>query len=529
MKQLFLLLVTVSLLFSCSDVLDEEVFDSVTPENFFQTEKDAIVGVIGVYGGLQDHQYWYRQFLMSEALPGSMGHFWNEDFNTLTYTNNSQNLWVLWTQSYKIIADANSVISIIESSSLEEDLKNQLIGELRYIRGMVYFNAVRMFGHIPLVTSVPNSIQDAVTPKEGDDESVFESQFLKQVDRGVVYDFIIEDLQFAEANLPLATFTNGVENGRAKRGSATALLAKVYLTQAGLQYNYESGDLNQGDASKWAMAAQKCEELISNSPYALEANFTDVYKNENENNEEILFSIQYLESSVAGVAGEGTQAVARTGIRGSDITPFSWKQSFSNLSFFNNWVTANSVSDNRFETTYLTSYIDNDGNEVNYGAGNFIRPHIWKFVSDDNNPDISALGGTDYGDNTIYMRFADVLLMHSEALNEIGGVPDDNTIFGVNQVRQRAGKALITLPISKDDLREVIWEERKWELVYEGHYFYDCQRTGRLLDEIALNWDDNGGNVRRIPLNAITNKYYILPIHFNALSSNPSLIQNAGW
>ena len=533
MKNIFLLLVATSILFSCSGILDEEVFDKVTPENFFQTENDAIVGVVGVYDGLQNYPYWYRQFTMSEALPGSMGHFWNEDFNTLTYTNNSGKLWPLWTQAYKVIGNANLVISILDESTLEEDLKNQLIGEMRFIRGMVYFNTVRMFGHIPLVTSVPESINDAITPPVNEDitSPIFESQFLKQVDRNVVYDFIIQDLQFAEDNLPEATFTNGVDNGRAKKGAATGLLAKVYLTQAGLQYNYESGSLDQGDVSKWAMVAQKCDELIGNGTYSLEANFADIFENVNDNNEEVIFSIQYLESSIAGVEGEGSQTVARTGIRGADITPYSWKQAFSNLSFFNHWVDANSTSDNRFNTTYLTSYIDNDGVEINYGGGNFIRPHIWKFVSDVNNPDINSLGSHDYGDNPIILRYADILLMQSEALNEMGGAPNSETIYGINEIRKRAGQPEITLPISKVDLRQAIWNERKWELVYEGHYFYDCQRTGRLYDEIELNWDDNGGTVRKVPLDVITNnnKYYILPIHFNAMSANPSLVQNFGW
>lgn len=517
---------------SCTSMLDEEVFDKVTPENFFQKESDAVIGVNGVYDGLQNHGYWYRQWLLAEALPGSLAHTWNERFNTMVYTDDTSQLWVLWTQSYNIIGRANSVLSVLESSPLEEAVKNALMGEVRYIRGMVYFNMVRMFGHIPLVKGVPASIADAKLPTEGSDASVFESDFLKQVDREVVYDFIIEDLEFAEANLPEATFSGGVDSGRARKGAATALLAKVYMTQAGMQYNYTTGALESGDASKWAMAASKVGELIG-GVYDLEPNYGDVFENTNENNEEILFSIQYLESSVAGVTGEGSQVVARTGIRGANITPYAWKQSFTNSIFYNSWVNANGTTDSRYDVTFLTSYVNNAGNTVNYGSGNFIQPHVWKFVSDDNNPDIAALGATDYGDNTVYLRYADVLLMHSEALNESGGAPNATTISGINKVRERAGQPLITLPITQEDLREAIWQERKWELGFEGHYFFDCQRTGRLIDEITQNWytkaDNGGGNPRNIPLSAVTEKFYILPIHFNAMSANSSLVQNAGW
>ncbi|MEM1119097.1 MAG: RagB/SusD family nutrient uptake outer membrane protein [Bacteroidota bacterium] len=528
MKNLYLLLV-VLLLFSCrKSLLDEEVFDRVTPENFFQTEADVEVGVLGVYDGLQNHGYWYRQTL-TEALPGSLGHFWNEQFNTLNYNNSTNQLWVLWRQSYKIISNANAVIPVIEASTLDESLKNEYLGEVRYLRAMVYFNMVRWFGQLPLVTTVPETIDDAIVPQADADESVFNSQFLRQAERGEIYDFIIEELLWAEENMAEASFQGGVDNGRARKGAATALLAKVYLTQAGMQYNYKSGGLEPGDPSKWALAAQKAEELVNSGVYSLEANFADIFKNENDNNEEIIFSVQYLESSVAGVTGEGGQTVARFGIRGGDITPYSWKQSFANFSFFTNWMEANGEEDRRLDATFLTSYTNNQGNLVSYGGGNFIRPHVWKFVSDFDNPDISSQNATDYGDNPIYLRYADVLLMHSEALNEAETTPTEATLMGINAVRERAGQPTITLPISKEELRELIWKERKWELCYEGHYFFDSQRTGRLLEEIALNWDDSGGNVRSIPLESIDEKFYILPIHFNAIAANPSLQQNFGW
>ena len=520
------------LILSCSDVLEEEVFDKVTAQNFFQNESDAIVGVIGVYDGLQDFNYWYRQFMLHEALPGSAAHFWPQHFNTLVYGDNVFAHLVMWEQSYKIISGANSIIDVLSKSSLDENKKEKLIAEVRFIRAMIYFNMARMYGNIPLVKSTPSNISDAIAPNSDSDESIFESsQFLKQVDREEIYDYIVEELKAAEVDLPIADFSNGVESGRAKKGSATALLAKVYLTQAGVQFNPDNGNLDQGDASKWTMAAEKAQELINDGIYKLEDNYDDVFKNSNDNNQETIFSIQYLESAVAGVTGEGGHTVSRMGIRGSNITPFASKQIFANKTFFDQWVAANGISDPRFETTFLTSYVDNNGNTINYGQGNFIRPHIWKFVSDDNNHEISAQNGNDYGDNPIYLRYADVLLIHSESLNESGSSPDGNTIYGINKVRERANQPLIELPISKEDLREAIWSERKWELSYEGHYYYDCQRTGRLLEEIELNWYDNsnGGTGRQIPFSAVTSKFYLMPIHFNARSANPSLKQNFGW
>ncbi len=518
---------------SCgNDALEEEVFDKVTSNNFFQKESDAIIGVNGIYDGLQHTGFWYRQWMLQETVPGSMSHTWNESLNTLNYTNNTGNLWVLWRQSYNVIGRANAILKALENSTLDTDAKNQLIGESRYLRGMVYFNLVRMFGHVPLVKSAPESIVDAFVPTDSIAAAQSQSEFLRQADRDDVYDFIIEDLEFAELNLPDANFSGGNEDGRVKKGAATALLGKVYLTQAGVQYNYETGNLDTGDASKWGLAASKLSELINSGNYSLQSNYDDIFLNSNENNSEVIFSIQYLSAAESGgITGEGSQFVNRTGIVRSDITPGSWRQAHSSLPFFNAWVAANGTDDNRFSRTWKTQFVNNAGETINFGDINgFELPHLWKFISNEYGTE-AINGANDYGDNMIYLRYSDVLLMHSEALNESEPTPTANTLAGLNAVRQRAGKAPITLPISKSDLREAIWSERKWELVGEQHYFFDCQRTGRLLDEIIANWYEKSPGVtgRIISIGALSNKFYVLPIHFNALSSNPSLVQNHGW
>ena len=115
-----------------------------------------------------------------------------------------------------------------------------------------------------------------------------------------------------------------------------------------------------------------------------------------------------------------------------------------------------------------------------------------------------------------------MLLMHSESLNEVNETPDNNTLLGINLVRKRAGQAEVEVGISKDELRELIWEERKWELCFEGVHYFDCQRRGRLLDEFAMY-----PNPQRKA--AATQRHYIYPIPFKALEANPNLEQNTGW
>jgi hypothetical protein len=110
--------------------------------------------------------------------------------------------------------------------------------------------------------------------------------------------------------------------------------------------------------------------------------------------------------------------------------------------------------------------------------------------------------------------------MHSEILNEMGSTPNDETIAGINEVRARVGKELVELPVSKEELRTLIFDERKWELAYEAHYYFDCKRSGVLLEEIAKS------PKRKVAPNI---RHYILPIPYNAMQANPSLVQNAGW
>ncbi|MCG8310908.1 MAG: RagB/SusD family nutrient uptake outer membrane protein [Cytophagales bacterium] len=517
MKKIAYIFMITVFLGSCDDLVEEEVFSTITPNNFFQNERDVATAVNGVYDGIQNLNIWYRLFYTTELTGGIMKHNWNPMQQTMVYENDAGDVWNLWWRNYGAIGRANAVLSVMEASDLEESLKNRYAAEVRFIRGYVYFNLVRLFGRIPLVTNPPSSLSDVVVPDSTNTEA-FESEFMKQVDRNEIYAFIIDDLEFAEASLPDAHGDN--DAGRATSGAASGLLARVYLTMAGMQYDYNSGELKQGDPAMYARAVTKTDELMS-AGYSLMENYADIY--ENDNNKEILFSIQYLESAVAGVTGEGNQIVARTGIRGAkDFTPYSWLQCSVNEVFWQDFIANNSKDDHRYWRTFLEYYVKADGDTVWHGSSNtFRRPHVRKFLTDVG-PDTQAQGSTDYGADWIIMRYADVLLMNSEALNESGDTPDANTINGINQVRERAGKDPITLPISKEDLREAIWKERKWELCFEGLHYFDCQRTGRLLDEFAL-YPNSGRRAEA------TQRHYIYPIPFDAMQANPSLKQNAGW
>lgn len=517
MKNIICFVVILIAFSACNSLVEEEVFSTVTPGNFFRNEKDVSIAVNGVYDGLQRSNAGHTD--INAYMAGEFDNQWTPQFMTLIINNTYGALWSVWTDNYKTIGKANVVLAELEKSDVAEAVKNQYAGEVRFLRAYCYFEMVRIFGHFPLVTTPPSSLDQVVLP-DTTKVDAYESEYLRQVDRDEIYNFIIEDLKFCEQNLPA---TYNVSNlGRATKGAASGMLARVYLAQAGYQYDYNSGGLKPGDASKFAMCAQKCQEIISSGTYTLLPDYASIFLNSNDNNNECLFSIQFLSSAEVGVTGEGSEFAPDYGIKGADVTPYSYNWNTVNLKYYTDWVAQNGMTDKRYATTFITEYVNKKGQTIKYGTGNFRGPMTGKLVSDIVLP-ISAQGAKDYGDNFIVQRYADVLLMHSEALNESGSTPDANTIMGVNMVRARAGKAVLTLPVTKAQLQEEIWNERKWELCFEGFYsFYDCQRTGRYLTEIAKYT-----NVKRkvVP----DEKYYIMPIPFNATEANRSLKQNFGW
>lgn len=521
MKKIYLLAIVLAITtWGCESFLEEEVFDVVTPNNFFQTEEDALIALNGAYDAIQDNSLW-RDLSFTDLLAGAGGHAFNNAFKTLVYEDNQREILSVWERLYVAVSRANSTLELLDNTEIDAQVKLNSQAELRFIRAYSYFYLVKLFVNVPLVTQSASSLDDVIILDEAS-ALASTSEFYVQRDRDDVYDFIIEDLMFAEENLP-ATYPSE-QFGKATNAAAAGLLAKVYLQRAGMQYNTVSGTLENGDASNYALAVAQCEKVF-NMGFVLEPNFLDVFDPENEaDNTEVIFAVKYINSATAGLDSEGNRIVADYGIVRSGPTPFSFNQSNANETFYDQWLLANGTTDSRTESTFLTSYVDDQGATVNFGDNSaFAFIKVRKLLSDLR----EGIGGTttataafDYGNDWVVLRYADILLMHSEALNESSTVPNTETIRGINEVRARANKELIQLPISQADLRDEIFLERKWELAFEGQYYYDCQRAGRLLEEIALSPERTGTPALR---------HYVFPIPFAAQQANPGLVQNAGW
>lgn len=520
------------LLFACEDIMEEKVYSSLTPIGFFETEQDIMTGVNGVYAGMQSDTWYISILWMADMMPGALCHNWNyQGWNTLNLYDSWDtwfNHWQIWLASYNIVGRANVLLDALKNSPVEEDIKVKYESEIRFIRAYVYFILTQTFGSVPLPINAPSGLNEILIPDSSNVSDILDSDFLKQVERSKIYDFLVDEFKFCESNLP--TSYNISNKGRATKWAAKGMLAKLYLFLAGKQYNYETGQIEGGNYSYYSDCIQQLDEIINSGQFILMNEFQDVfgglYDNLKDNNDEILFAIQFLSSSESGQAGEGSDLVLRYGIRGANITPYSILQARANDVFMNDFIFHNGVNNPRFQTTFLTEFINTNGDTVRWGdLSTFLKPHVRKVLSDYDYPNIKSTGRTDYGDDVILLRYADILLMHSEALNEMNSTPSAITLAGINSVRERANLPRIELPISQEELRDIIFKERKWELAYEGHYYFDCQRTGRLKDEIIINWHDE----REITQAVVTNKYYVMPIPFWSIEKNPNLKQNFGY
>jgi starch-binding outer membrane protein, SusD/RagB family len=444
---LFLLFVAVT---SCSDFLEEDPDSIQVADNFYKTEADAEAAVVGVYDGLNDQwNIYYRGIYMLAELPtdnAECGQGVANSFifalNDYTYGPVNDRIYTLYTFVYKTIANANVAIDRIPAINFDEARKNRLIAEARFVRALLYFNMVRLFGEVPLVLHQITALDQVNTPRTPVAD---------------VYAQIISDLEFAEQHLD---DTNAAANaGRAVKGAATGLLAKVYLTL-------------KDDAK----ARDKAKQVLDDTQFGLLPSYFDIFTPANRFNKELVFAVQnkgntgaangfgmalFLPRATIKLPGGGTVAG-----NSADVPTKEFYDSFA-------------AGDLRRDRTFFTSY------DAGGGAVTFV-PHWYKFF------DPSAI--TTLGEGTLnypVVRYADMLLTYAEAINNLSG-PTAEALEAVNQVRRRAyGK-----PADQADARvdlagldqaafgDAILNERRWEFGFENHRWFDLVRTGKLLSTL---------------------------------------------
>lgn len=467
------------------EFLTEKVYDSLTPLNFYKNENDIKAAVASVYNTTLTQDAWGRQIWLGAEYPGDAswpnfsGEAWRTEMDQFTWTPGSTGFRQIWSSLYRMIDRANTVLEFAPGVTYSSDaIKNRLTGEARFLRAFSYLTLVRFFDHVPYITEENKS--DLYPSNVGTDDQVWQ--------------LIIDDLQFASANLP-AKYT-GADIGRATAGAAQSMLVKAYITRAGKPWN---------KAEYWALAAQEANKVINNAEYGygLHEKYEDVFLIANEHAKEYVFSIELM----SGGVGLGRDYPTFSGIRsGNQLKLDGWSSIVAEEDFVKSMAT----TDKRREKTFVLSYPDIRGNGIVYTYPETIGiPHFNKFVNADDN---QATGTADYATNMPIVRYSDVLLMHSEAENEANG-PSAEAVKGINMVRARAGLAPLNPGnFTKESLGEAILQERSWEFCLEGHAYFDLKRRGALE--------------KRNPSHNVQAKHYKFPIPQSELDVNPNLQQH---
>ncbi|RLD22437.1 MAG: RagB/SusD family nutrient uptake outer membrane protein [Bacteroidetes bacterium] len=476
------------LIFACKDALVENPKSALTPGNFYITASDAQLAVNAAYdhmgsglnnsnfGGVYFNSYYSLQALASDN--GKAGP--QNEPNTVQldlFRHDPSNTFTtdIWEDCYKTISLANIAIERIPDIDMDEQLKNRFLGEVHFIRGLMYFELVRLFGAVPLLTTPTIDLSILTIERTSADE---------------VYLQILADMEIAELTLPFQY--TGADIGRATKGAAVAYLARVYMT-----------------LENWAEVVDKTNTVIGFGFYQLMEDYADVFKIQNNNGPEVVFATQFTLNNDA--IWETSQFNVRTLPLALNRNSLSWE--LPTLDVYR----AFDIMDRRWEVTFQTSFEENDGTVVNF------EPHIFKYWDQVAEPSASS-GGNDF----FNMRYSDVLLMHAEALNEMHAGPTAEAYIAVNKVRQRArfadGTERNTLPdlegLSFQEFREAIWQERRFEFVWEGQRWFDLVRQDRLKSRVEEAKDDV---TVEIP------KHNLFPIPQRERNINPNLTQNPGY
>ncbi|WP_316934358.1 RagB/SusD family nutrient uptake outer membrane protein [Hymenobacter sp. AT01-02] len=434
---------------------------------------DAVKGINAAYSGLQQLGT-YRRWLHFAYDLRSDDSFsqspWGElaDFTRFTQANYdfevSQNLW---RDHYRAIWRTNQVLANVPAIQMNETLKKRVLAEAKFLRALYYYNLAALYGNVPL----------ALTPSDP-------TNLPAQATEAQVWEQVIADLQQAKPDLD-ATYSGGNDMGRATRGAAATLLGKVYMQN-----------------KQWALASAQFAEVISSNQYRLTTNYTDNFRHTTENNTESIFEVQFSDAKLGGNDGddatssEGGQRSQFWGVPGAGFVDGEVRPWVVNE--FLQEGTTTGARDPRLAATVFynrrqfTTALPVDADTLVYGNG-FLRRFkgnardlsriYWRKYQTDY---YRTFENFDSPINHRVMRYADVLLLQAEALNEQNQT--GNAIPLINQVRTRVGLAPLTAgSFSQASLRTQIMHERVTELTGEGLRWFDLKRWGLLDSQASID------------------------------------------
>ncbi|MDN3663897.1 RagB/SusD family nutrient uptake outer membrane protein [Algibacter miyuki] len=491
---------------SCSDFLDEEPPTFIAAELFYKTPEDARNAVDGVYERMLNvySRRWMCIDLYTDDVVSKRGNTWTTPMANHTVTpsfelfDDNHDVYFDW---WTGIGRANDVIKNASAMDLEEDYINLIVGEARALRAFYYYNLVRTYGDMPLITNAA----DWEVPRSDVND--------------IYNEIIIPDLLFAAEHC-----SDGLHDGHITKWTAKVILAEVYLTRAGKRRTSQ-GDFVQGDASNYALARDVAKDIIDNSPHSLNLEpsetapaYGTAWDSNNTFSKESMLELSYLPITDIGNWMTREGRAANNGVNywgsandvpvlldknGNDIGNESTVDELkfprtNNAGIFlptPHLYDAYEEGDERRDFNIMTRY------DVPNGPTYLTQPMYRKFVDTDV---LTLVEGSDFryaDNNTILFRFADALLIYAEAQNEADGAPNNDAYLAVNSIRNRAGLEDLTANLSQDDFRIAIWKERRCELAGEYKRKFDLIRTNRLTtstNPINIDWEEEQGSVRTL-------------------------------
>ncbi|MEJ7767467.1 MAG: RagB/SusD family nutrient uptake outer membrane protein, partial [Chitinophagaceae bacterium] len=412
-----------------------------------------------------------------------------EAFEFSTVNSGNGEISNLWNQYYSVMYNVNNTIGKLPGATITDASKKAEDGELKFLRALLYFDLTRYFGDVVLVTKVLETPDEAFTQLRSP--------------QAQIYTQIETDLKDAVAALPNKQPT--ALTGRATKGSATTLLGLVYLTQ-----------------KKYAEAVSTLNGMLTLG-YSLAPNYADVFDPTKKNGVESVFEIQYQGGNDLGEQSNFMYVFAPR-LSGAAITGYASVVPAGRNIPTNDMIAAYEAGDLRKDISLKTSYTATNGTVVPI-------PYISKF----RHPHTIA-GRTD--NNWPVYRYSDVLLMLAEAINEASG-PTANAFGYLNQVRARAGLAA-KAGLDKVTFRDAVLQERRVELAFENHRWFDLKRTKTPAELIAF-MNAHGSREKANPtvarggvaFNALdyvyTENEVLLPIPAPQILINAGLTQNTGY
>lgn len=492
----------------CSD-LEEQPISVLSPNGFIQSVEDVQTTINGTYGNMGSEAFWGRKFSLPLMLRSDMVGIGDQgtsgrrkDHDNFAVSDDNGMITAFWPRTYQIIAGANEAISGANSLGLENRIINPVVAQAHFVRAYTYFHLVRLFGDIPYLDTPVKDVEASKTTSK--------------IPAADVYNNIINDLKFAKQWLPDTQSSSGLPS----KATAAGYLSLVYLTLNEFQKSYDEAKFVIDNESTFGLQ--------------LANDFQDLFDATKQGSlNEALFSIDF-NGFRSGNYGQDYMP-ALTGIRGNQFGNIGggWSVAVPSIEVYNRWderdyrkaVSLEMSAIFKIEVNEVeTTIVDNFTNFPIYDARNIASPYIAKYSRFTGNTSNGNGRGSEH--NYAQLRYAEVLLIAAEALNEVS--PGSAEAHGyVNRVRARArnGSAFPAdvSGLSQDAFRTMVLEERKWELAFEFKRWYDIARR-QLGSEVF-----GASGIEQRP-NFSDARDYLYPLPADELARNPNLEpNNAGY